>query len=93
MSEVKRYKLNRYIPTMALVFMPEVVVSAADFDKLKAQLDELVKALEEAANSLRTISEKTGRDEYLENASDVRGYANSRYKVADEALSRIEVKI
>jgi hypothetical protein len=44
-------------------------------------------ALEEAAQSLRTIADQAGKDEFMRDIYDVRGYANSRANVARAALA------
>jgi hypothetical protein len=46
----------------------------------------LRKALGDAATSLRTISQQAGRTEELEDMSQVRGYAFSRYSAAIDAV-------
>ena len=38
MSDVKRYKLRAGMPDTAVLFLPDEVVSAADFDALRAEL-------------------------------------------------------
>ena len=48
--------------------------------------DALRLALEEAAQSLRTIEQKAGKDEFLTDIFDVRGYAYSRASAARAAL-------
>ena len=50
----------------------------------------LRQALEEAAQSLRTIEQKAGKDEFLINIFDVRGYAYSRASAARAALEATE---
>lgn len=47
----------------------------------------LVDALEEAAQSLETIAKGAGKQEFLIDTFDVRGYANSRANVARAALA------
>lgn len=47
----------------------------------------LVEALADAAQSLETISNGAGRDEFMSDFSDVRGYARSRASVARAALA------
>lgn len=49
----------------------------------------VLKALLEAAQSLRTIAERSGRDEYLEDMTQVRGYAHNRACVAEAALAAV----
>lgn len=47
----------------------------------------LVEALADAAQSLETISNGAGKDEFMQDMADVRGYARSRAGVARAALS------
>ena len=47
----------------------------------------LVEALTDAAQSLETISNGAGRDEFMSDFDDVRGYARSRASVARAALA------
>lgn len=47
----------------------------------------LIEALTEAAQSLETISNGAGRDEFMSDFGDVRGYARSRASVARAALA------
>lgn len=54
---------------------------------LTAERDALREALQEAAQSLRTISEQAGKDEFMKDVYGIRGYANSRANVAEAALS------
>ena len=49
--------------------------------------DGLLGALSDAAQSLETISQQAGRDEFMDDMGDVRAYANSRARVAREALA------
>lgn len=65
-----------------------------NIDELKSERDAAVaraeraeEALREATLSLETISKKAGRDEYMEDMLQVRGYANSRATVARAALA------
>jgi hypothetical protein len=55
----------------------------------RAELEALRAQLADAAQSLETISRLAGRDEFMEDMTDVRGYANSRATVARSALSAI----
>jgi hypothetical protein len=50
----------------------------------------LRKALDEAATSLCTISQQAGRTKELEEMSEIRGYAFSRYSAAIDAISAKE---
>lgn len=43
--------------------------------------------LADAAQSLETISLQAGRDEFMKDMTQIRGYANSRARVAQGALS------
>lgn len=58
-----------------------------EIDGLKALCDGFRAQLADAAQSLETISRLAGRDEFMEDMTDVRGYANSRASVARGALS------
>lgn len=60
-----------------------------EIDGLKALCDRFRAQLADAAQSLETISRLAGRDEFMEDMTDVRGYANSRASVARGALSAI----
>lgn len=55
-------------------------VAYDEIDKLRAQLAD-------AAQSLETISLQAGRDEFMKDMTQIRGYANSRARVAQGALS------
>lgn len=50
----------------------------------------LLRALNEAARSLETIANKAGKDESLERILQIRGYAESRAKVAYTAIAKAE---
>ena len=52
-----------------------------------AERDRYRKALEDAANSLFTIANSAGKDELMSDMLSVRGYANSRGTVAQQALA------
>ena len=52
---------------------------------------ELLTALLDAATSLETIAKQAGRDEFMEDMLQVRGYAESRSKVALAALKPAEL--
>lgn len=56
----------------------------------KAEVAELVAALNDAAQSLRTISKQAGKADGLIDVFDVRGYANSRAGVAFAAIAKFE---
>src|SRR5690606_40599755 len=58
-----------------------------DYEALDAECSALVEALDGAARSLETISKLAGRDEYMQEMIEVRGYASSRAAVARSALS------
>lgn len=47
----------------------------------------LIKALADAAQSLETISNGAGKDEFMQDMADVRGYARSRAGIARAALA------
>lgn len=53
---------------------------------LLAERDALRDALEQAAQSLESISKLAGRDEFMQDVLDIRGFANSRATVARAAL-------
>ena len=53
-----------------------------------AERDRYRKALEDAANSLFTIANSAGKDELMSDMLSVRGYANSRGTVVQQALAR-----
>lgn len=57
------------------------------YSDFEARCAGLETALHEAASSLETISASAGRDEYMEDMLQVRGYANSRATVARSALA------
>lgn len=56
-------------------------------DALAAENEGLLTALRDAAASLLTICNKAGRDEYMMDMVQVRGYANSRANVARSATN------
>lgn len=58
-----------------------------EIDGLKALCDGFRAQLADAAQSLETISLQAGRDEFMKDMIQVRGYANSRARVAQGALS------
>ena len=58
-------------------------------DELKARLQVAVEALVAAGTSLNTISDQSGMNECMEDMLQVRGYANSRSRVAKESLAKI----
>jgi rubrerythrin len=60
-----------------------------EIDGLKALCDGFRAQLADAAQSLETISLQAGRDEFMKDMTQVRGYANSRARVARGALSAI----
>lgn len=62
------------------------LVLASDYDALLAERDRLRDALEQAAQSLESISKLAGRDEFMQDVLDIRGFANSRATVARAAL-------
>jgi hypothetical protein len=49
---------------------------------------ELIEALEQAAMSLETLADNAGRDEYLWDGVQIRGYAHNRATVARAALAK-----
>ena len=53
---------------------------------LLAERDALRDALEQAAQSLESIGKLAGRDEFMQDVLDIRGFANSRATVARAAL-------
>ena len=53
---------------------------------LLAERDAARDALEQAAQSLESISKLAGRDEFMQDVLDIRGFANSRATVARAAL-------
>ena len=55
---------------------------------LRRDNERLAEALWEAEKSLRTIADCAGLTKHIENASDVRGYANSRANAARAALEQ-----
>ncbi len=58
--------------------------------KLRSENAALRKGLDDAATSLRTISQQAGRTEELSEMSQIRGYAFSRYSAAIDAISAKE---
>lgn len=79
-------------------FIPGWRDRASELVRVKAQRDELLTALKEAATSLETISILSGRktfgqppiETYMEDFMQVRGYANSRMTVARAAIAKAE---
>ena len=57
------------------------------FEPLKARIAELESALRAAAASLNTIADQAGRDEYMRDWLEVRGYAANRCAAARAALA------
>jgi hypothetical protein len=55
-----------------------------------AAMREVCDAARDAATSLETIAKLAGRDEFMIDVEDTRGYAANRAKVAREALSRLD---
>ncbi len=49
-------------------------------------LQALTQALQDAAQSLETISQQAGRSEFMQELGEVRGYAGSRASIARVAL-------
>jgi hypothetical protein len=58
-----------------------------EIDGLKALCDGFRAQLADAAQSLETISLQAGRDEFMKDMTQIRGYANSRARVARVVLS------
>lgn len=58
-----------------------------EIDGLKALCDGFRAQLADAAQSLETISLQAGRDEFMKDMTQIRGYANSRARVAKGSLS------
>ena len=58
-----------------------------EIDGLKALCDGFRAQLADAAQSLETISLQAGRDEFMKGMTQIRGYANSRARVAQGSLS------
>lgn len=58
-----------------------------EIDGLKALCDGFRAQLADAAQSLETISLQAGRDEFMKDMTQIRGYANSRARVAQGSLS------
>jgi hypothetical protein len=58
-----------------------------EIDGLKVLCDGFRAQLADAAQSLETISLQAGRDEFMKDMTQIRGYANSRARVAQGALS------
>ena len=54
--------------------------------QLDAEVERLRGLLRDAAQSLRTISEQAGKDPYMTDFFNIRGYANSRAVMAEEGL-------
>ncbi len=53
-----------------------------------AQAERLAGALRDAASSLEVVATESGRDKYLADLADVRGYSHSRAKAARAALDQ-----
>lgn len=84
------WKLDTELPTAEKV--DELRSAGWQFDYLYTTppapvADAVRDALEEAIKSLRTIARDAGRIEFLEDMTDIRGYANSRANVAEAALA------
>ena len=58
-----------------------------EIDGLKVLCDGFRAQLADAAQSLETISRLAGRDEFMKDMTQIRGYANSRARVAKGSLS------
>ena len=82
--EVKRFTIGTF--HAAIVSAGSECVLASDYDALLAERDALRDALEQAAQSLESISKLAGRDEFMQDVLDIRGFANSRATVARAAL-------
>jgi pseudouridine-5'-phosphate glycosidase len=54
-----------------------------------AAMREVCEAARDAATSLEAIAKLAGRDEFMIDVEDTRGYAANRAKVAREALQRL----
>lgn len=59
-------------------------------EELEKSYQMLLEALKDAAMSLRTIELNAGRDEYLTDLAEIRGYACSRGSVARAAIEKAE---
>ena len=81
--------LLMYVPP-AVVFDRETGSVAPVESEREKRLEE---ALESAARSLETVSTMAGRDEYLQNFVQVRGYAANRALVSRAALAREGVEV
>jgi UDP-N-acetylmuramoylalanine-D-glutamate ligase len=77
-------EVERFIASLDGGFVE--VVEARDYEALLAERDRLRDALEQAAQSLESISKLAGRDEFMQDVLDIRGFANSRATVARAAL-------
>lgn len=55
MSGAKRYRLNRDIPATALAFLPDVVVSAADYSSLEKRADTIAGWYSNALDNIREL--------------------------------------
>lgn len=92
MSNVTRYELRSTDDSVGLFATDKPntsgmqYVTASAYDALLAERDALRDALEQAAQSLESISKLAGRDEFMQDVLDIRGFANSRATVARAAL-------
>lgn len=67
-------------------------VAMVRFARIRNASEDLLKALEEAEQALKTISQKAGRDELMDTMPDVRAYASSRAEVAAAAIAIAKAK-
>ena len=75
-----------YKETCVATISDRLEKAEADVFIMKEMVNKLTMALQEAAQSLRTISAQAGRDEFLTDISDIRAYAYNRAFVAETAL-------
>lgn len=83
------FDVDAYEPLLAGMAITNAFCDAEAKDAAEAERDRLREALGEAAKSLDTLAHacaQTGFEDFI----DIRGYANSRARVAREALLRAE---
>lgn len=60
---------------------------SAELEQARRERDAMAAALSDAATSLQTIARDAGKDEFLTDVLDIRGYAGSRALAARTALA------
>jgi multidrug resistance efflux pump len=84
-DEVER--LRAELETLRHQHAEQSCVFCNDSGELLTEVKTLRAQLADAAQSLETISLQAGRDEFMKDMTQIRGYANSRARVAKGSLS------